>query len=150
MIYFEGLTPQQIDWLTNKASLTQQLRTFTQDKITHHLLYDDWGILDQNEEAWIRKMEWRLYDETWIAATVMIPATSITPETDALTRIGKRSIGDILFQDPQLTRSDFTFSKEVGHGWSRQSVFYFKQHPLIIREHFYRAFFDAVLVHEPC
>lgn len=144
MIIFEELTPTQMDWLTNRASLTERLRTFTHNKIVLHLLYDDWGMTDQNENAWIRRIEWRYYDEIWIAATTLIPEQSITENTNELTHIGERSIGDILFQDPTLTRSDFIFKKCGNNSWSRQSFFHFKQKPLFIIEHFYSAFLDAI------
>ena len=144
MTIFEGLTPTQIDWLTNKASLTERLRTFTQNKISLQLLYDDWGMTDQNEDAWIRRIEWRYYDEIWIAASVIIPEQSVTEDTNELTRVGERSIGDVLFQDPTLTRSDFIFKKWGNNSWSRHSIFHFKQKPLFVIEHFYSTFFDSI------
>lgn len=138
-----GLNPDQIDWLTDKNSLTQRLRTFTRDFIQLHILYDDWGMTESNQEAWIRRIEWKHGEDIWITATVIIPDTSITPETEELTRIGNRAIGEILFRDPTLTRSDFTFYKEKS-GWLRESVFYYKQKPIFISEYFHSLFLDVV------
>lgn len=143
MDIFEGLTAQQIDWLTSKESLTKRLRTFTHHKITLELLYDDWGIVDDNATAWIRRMEWRYDNQVWVVGTVIIPESSINAETTVLTQIGTKSIGDTLFQDPTLTRSDFSFSKLDNGMWSRQSTFYFMKQPLIITEKFTWEFFQA-------
>jgi chorismate lyase len=144
MHIFEALTPTQVEWLTSKESLTLRLRTFTKNKISLHLFYDDWGITDENTEAWIRRMEWRYFDEVWVAATVIIPEQSITEDTMELTRIGDRSIGDVLFQDPTLTRTDFVFNPLKNNVWSRHSIFHFKKKPISIIENFYPAFLDAV------
>ena len=144
MPIFEGLTSHQRDWLSSKESLTKRLRTVTQNKITHHLFYNDWGIVDQNTTAWIRRMEWRYENTTWVACTVMIPETSINEETQELLHTGEKSIGDTLFQDPTLTRSDFTFSKCNNNEWGRESIFYYKQQPIFLVEHFYAEFFDAI------
>lgn len=142
MTIFEGLTAAQQDWLTNKASLTQRLRTFTQGKISHHLLYNDWEKNDANA-AWVRCMEWRYKNHVWVACVVTIPKTSLNTETDMLLHIGENSIGDVLFQDPALTRSDFVFSK-IGDGWKRESIFHYKKQPIWLIENFKLEFFDAI------
>lgn len=140
---FEGLNAHQVDWLTSKESLTKRLHTFTQNNIALELLYDDWGMVDDNATAWIRRIEWRLDNQVWIAGTVVIPESSINADTNVLTHIGTKSIGDTLFQDPTLSRSDFSFSKLDDGAWSRQSTFYFMGQPLVIIEKFTREFFQA-------
>ncbi len=144
MIILEDLTRLQQDWLTSKESLTQRLRAFTHNKITHHLFYDDWGITDQNQEAWIRRMEWRYENEVWVSCIVVIPETSMTAETSELMHIGKRSIGDILFQDPTLTRSDFVFSVLENGNIKRTSTFYYKNHPIVLVENFFPEFLGKI------
>jgi len=144
MVIFEGLNARQIDWLTSKESLTKRLRAFTQNKIALELLYDDWGIVDENATAWIRRVEWRYENKVWVAGTVVIPESSINAETECLTQIGTKSIGDTLFQNPTLSRSDFSFTKLSDGEWSRQSTFYFMQQPLIIIEKFTQEFFQAI------
>lgn len=144
MDLFEDLTPQQRDWLTSKVSLTQRLRTFTQNKISHHLFYDDWGITDDDQEAWIRRMEWQYEDAVWMACTVIIPATSVTEKTQELTQIGKRAIGEVLFQDPTLTRTDFIFSDREEDGITRSSTFYYKNQPIFLIEKFFSEFLEKL------
>lgn len=138
MTIFKGLTTTQQDWLTSKESLTKRLRTFTHGKISHHLLYNDW-----EKNAWVRRMEWRHENSVWVACVVTIPKTSLNAETDALLHIGTRSIGEVLFQDSTLTRSDFIFSK-IHDGWKRDSIFYYKNQPILLVENFLPEFFDAI------
>lgn len=140
-------------WLNSKESLTRRLREFTHNQISHHLFYDDWGTasdqaimslnINPDAKTWIRKMEWRLGDAIWVACDVVIPASSITSETEILKRIGKNSIGDILFQDPTLQRSDFEFHIK-DNAVSRHSIFHFHGQPLLIIETFLPEFFRAI------
>ena len=140
-------------WLCSKESLTQRLREFTHNQISHHLFYDDWGIasdqavtsltITHDTKTWIRKMQWRLGDEIWVACDVVIPASSITSETAILKNIGGNSIGDILFQDPTLQRSDFEFFMS-DTTVTRHSIFYFHEQPLLVIETFLPAFFQAI------
>lgn len=140
-------------WLCSKESLTQRLREFTHNQISHYLFYDDWGIASHqavislniihDAKTWIRKMEWRLGDETWVACDVIIPASSITSKTKILKQIGKKSIGDTLFQDSTLRRSEFEYQVE-DNNLSRHSIFYFHEQPLLIIETFLPAFFHAI------
>ena len=149
------LTPTQRDWLTSPESLTKRLRHFTRNAITHHLFYDNWGdanpleygalAIDPSVKTWIRRMEWRLDNTTWVICSVVIPETSITDETEELKHIKQRSIGDILFQDNTLKRSEFTFIENANNQWTRHSIFYFKKQPLLVVENFQPAFFDATV-----
>lgn len=149
----QHLSETAYSWLTDSSSLTKRLRTFTHNEIEHHLFYDDWGIVDKtaygtlridtNQKTWIRRMEWRHKNNIWVACTVIIPESSITDETSELSHIGRRSIGDILFQDPTLKRSEF-FYQQSGKTVSRFSTFYFKQQPIGLIETFLPAFFQAI------
>ncbi|OGT44877.1 MAG: hypothetical protein A3E82_02895 [Gammaproteobacteria bacterium RIFCSPHIGHO2_12_FULL_38_11] len=142
------------DWLQSPQSLTKRLREFTHNKITHHLFYDGWGTadnlalaalsIDRTIKTWIRRMEWRYENEIWVPCSVIIPETSITDNTRELKNIKNQSIGDILFQDKKLMRTDFTFYKNSENNWTRHSIFYFKQQPLLIIENFLPPFFEKL------
>ena len=133
----QALPPAAQTWLTNTESLTKRLRLFTDNKIAHHLFFNDW---DSHRENWIRRMEWRYGDEIWVRCVVTIPRDSLI---DELKDINQRSIGEILFQDPGLTRSEFVFSRD-GETTTRTSTFHFKQKPIHLTEVFLPAFFDAL------
>lgn len=150
----EKISNTAFSWLGSKVSLTKRLREFTHNRIAHHLFYDDWDQLpdlaaltlnlDPQTKAWIRKMQWRLDNQVWVDCTVIIPESSITKKTEILQHIGTSSIGDTLFQDTTLTRSDFQFIQHGNTNWTRYSIFHFHEQPLIITETFLPDFFRAI------
>lgn len=148
------LTAREKDWVTNKASLTARLRQLTQNEIKLTVFYDNWGNPDTasrealkisaDEKTWVRRIEWHFKNNIWLTCHVVIPASSITLETHGLTLIGQGAIGDALFQDNTLQRSDFTFSKTSNNAITRHSILIYKKKPLLIVETFLPAFFEAI------
>lgn len=144
------------EWVTDKQSLTKKLRALTHNQIQLQLLYDNWGIasdaahtilnIPANEKTWIRKIEWCFKNQCWLSCEVIIPTSSLTKDTHELTQIGHGAIGEVLFKDPTLKRSDFTYQKE-SNGLTRYSIFCYKTRPLLIIETFQADFF-AVLRYE--
>lgn len=149
-----SLTLEQKSWLTDPRSLSKRLREHTQNHITFHLFYDSWGMVDnalrallaikQDEKTWIRNIEFRYDDVLWISAVVVIPESSITSDTSELSHVGKQAIGDLLFQDPTLTRGEFSFCEIAQMHFERHSIFHYKQKPLLIVETFFPAFFKRI------
>lgn len=139
------LSPIAWGWLSYKSSLTTRLREFTNQAITFHLLHEAWNTVD-NQLTWIRQIQWQLHQIGWIDATIFIPKSSINAETKCLLYSHERPIGEQLFQEPSLTRSDFDFFQPVQNSliWIRESVFQFKQQPLTLRETFLPLFFEAI------
>lgn len=131
------LPTNALDWLTCKDSLTKRLRDHTQNNIEFCLLYNDW---DADQLCWIREMEWRFEGQTWMHCVVTIPKDSFI---DELQQVGHRPIGEILFAEPSLTRSDFLYQERQNH-YTRKSTFHFKEKPLDIIETFYPAFFESL------
>ncbi len=139
------LTATAWGWLSYKPSLTKRLREFTDNKITLHLIHEDWEVIDNNP-SWIRKIQWRLHNSCWIEANLQIPKTSINAETQCLLNTHKRPIGEQLFTEPSLQRSEFEFFQILNYPntWIRQSIFHFKQQPLTLKETFFPPFFKAI------
>lgn len=134
----ESLSPLQSEWLQHSGSLTHRLRKLTNNKIEHHLLFNDW----ENDQrlCWIRKMEWRYEGEVWFYCVVSLPKEALVND---LEDIGRRSIGDILFADPDLKRSEFLTQKYEGY-YSRRSIFLYQGHEIEIVEVFFPEFFEFV------
>ena len=129
------------DWLTDKTSLTKRLKQFTQNKINFCLI-QDWQL--QNTQ-YSRKIEWRLNSDLWIKANLLLPQKSVNQDTKHLLEINTKPIGEILFEDPSLTRTDFLFHQESDLIWTRESIFYFKEQPITLIETFYSDFFKALI-----
>ena len=152
----EHLTALEKSWVTNTASLTTRLRQLTHNEIKLELFYDNWGDADTSsrealkinpdEKTWIRHIEWRYNTIAWLSCDVVIPNSSITSETEELKLIGKGSIGDTLFKDKTLQRSDFSFFKTDENTITRHSVLLYKGQPLLVIETFLPAFFEAIRV----
>ncbi len=150
---FKKLSPTAKEWLFYRKSLTERLVKYIPD-ITFHVISDVENTfadsaaqkaLDITPETKtrIRKIEWCLNEKTLIEATVAIPHASITPETNVLSTIGNMPIGKVLFTDPDLKRSDFVFYFEKNK-WIRESIFTFKNKPLMVREIFLPSFFLTI------
>lgn len=132
-----SLSDIALSWLTDKTSLTKRLRDHTNNTIEFCLLFNGW---DSNQENWMRRMEWRYQGETWLYCVITIPKDSLI---DELQNVGNRPIGEILFAEPSLQRSDFLYQEKENH-ISRKSVFHFKGKSFELVETFFPAFFSVM------
>jgi len=159
-------TPEQWEWLNSADSLTARLRHFTDHQTSMELLYAGWGEALPEEKAafsetlsavWIRQIIHQYRQIPWIWARVIIPEHTL--QTTGLDGGTPHPIGDILFQDPNLTRTDLMFARlTIRHPYyqqirqylspkttqvcARRSMLWFHQQPLLINEVFLPAFFD--------
>src|SRR3990167_7418496 len=134
------LSENAMQWLMDKSSLTKRLKKATQNKI-HFCLIQDWQL---ENSKYNRMIEWQLEGIRWIQAKSFIPENSINEHTKALFEVNTRPIGEILFDDPNLKRTDFLLCEESDLTWTRRSIFDFKGQPLILIETFYPAFFAGI------
>lgn len=140
-----NLTEWQWHWLSNRGSLTQKLREYTHGIICLCLQSEAWQIpleeecaflaVDEHEHALIREIEWQYQQQTWIKGRVIIPKLTTLDQGEILTKIGEQSLGDILFTDPNLKRSEFYFQQNEMTA-TRRSIFNFYQKPLLVEEQF--------------
>lgn len=136
------VSPKAFDWLSFKPSLTNRLRAFTNNRITFQVISEGWST-DTKEKIWQRKIRWVMDGNCWIEADLTIPHSSINTETQCLLATHERPIGEQLFQEPSLKRSDFLYFKADGF-WIRESVFHYKNQPITLKETFFPAFFNAI------
>ncbi len=129
------------DWLCDKSSLTKRLKQFTKNKISFCLM-QDWRL---ENLTYSRMIEWRLDNNLWIKANLLLPKKSVNQDTKHLLEINTKPIGEILFEDLNLSRTDFLFHQESDLIWTRESTFCFKKQPIILIETFYPDFFKAII-----
>ncbi len=156
-------TEHERAWLTDEGSLTQRLRAVTHGKIEHRIFQEGLDIPENNEcqflnipertETYVREIDWWHASKLWVAARVIIPKETARGHDHPLRTIGKRSLGDILFANPNVDRGDFEFAqltrahvlfhraelyvpKSLSFIWARRSLFYFDEAPLLICEIF--------------
>ena len=87
--------------------------------------------------CWKREVKLMVDNECWVRGTTWIPLTSLQGAARQLLTLKNRPLGDVLFRDPHLQRSEFIFDAD---GQTRTSMFYFFGQPLAVRENFANAF----------
>lgn len=148
--------------LGHRGSLTEYLRNITNNTIQHCLLSANWGHatamerqalnLNSNDRTWVRRIEWRHNKNLWVHARAIFPEETIKATGSSISGLGVQSLGEVIFKDPNLERSPFTFSlleKEsplfplipaLAHSnetiWARRSTLHFQKHPILITEVF--------------
>lgn len=156
-------------WLLDAGSLTQRLRQLTHDSIVFDVRQNDWGQPTEEErlvlqvpgaqEAWLREIDWVHQGELWVKGRVVIPRSSFTDEGERLRTVGERPIGEILFSDQGLKRTDFDLAlldsdhfyhqlacqnvlESFPQLWARRSIFHFYGKPLLVSEIFFPRIFE--------
>lgn len=105
-------------WLTHTGSLTQRLREVTKGQIEHRIYHESMETPEADEcdalgltvktQSHLREIDWWYGGALLIAARVVIPFHESLPSL--LAKIGKRSLGDVLFSDSTSTRRDLEFA----------------------------------------
>lgn len=143
--------PQQVcaqAWLSTSRSLTQLLKQLAAPMPVQHQLSElgwlqvteqeqtVWSQLTLGQRLWRRAIEFSVQQQPWLRARVLIPKTSLSGAAGiALQYCGARSLGSVLFQDPQLLRQS-VFCAAQGDWLTRHSLCYFYGKPLLITESF--------------
>ncbi len=154
-------------WLNTEGSLTAQLRSLDPSLEVHILseqlerpLANESQSLNMkpNELAWVRCVLLKGGGENWIYARTVIPHFSDTNPWAFLQTMGNKPLGEVLFQDKNIQRTPFTFSRQAltiwpyltNHlsvnihtkiGYARRSVFQQQQNSLLLTEVFLPCFF---------
>lgn len=141
----DHLSDSQWAWLSHRGSLTQKLREMHSQKIHLDLKSEAWQLpqkeeakllgIEPGEPTLIREINWLFHNKPWIKARVIIPKSSTLGPGHELTKIGCRSLGDILFLDPHLKRSEFLFCDQEEY-FSRRSIFHYYGKPILVQEDF--------------
>lgn len=138
------------DWLTDTGSLSKRLRYVTRGEIQHQLQQEGWEVaatdeyaalgVAQEERVWLRHIAWMQADREWVRARVVIPSSSMQGPAAVLAELHDKSLGDVIFTSNTLQRSPFEFCciKDASGllQWTRRSIFYFHQQPLLVAETF--------------
>lgn len=151
-------SPEVQDILTETGSITQRLRLQCPD-LTVQILDEQWALpliqerlaldLPAAQKAWIRTVKLKCQQQTLLYARTVIPNCVAGNPWFALKQLGAKPLGEVLFQQQKLSRTEFKFAclkrqplpkLEASHAYGRQSCFYKNQQPLLLTE----VFFDDV------
>lgn len=119
-------SPEARCWLSERGSLTLRLRQHYPELAVRvlgegasRLLPDEAQrlCLAPGSPAWVREVTLHASGLELVAARSAIPHWSPDNPWHEVQRLGTRALGELLFNDPVLERSDFEFM--LGVGWRR-------------------------------
>jgi chorismate-pyruvate lyase len=139
-------------WLMTSRSLTDLLTRLARPQALEHNLsalgwltvgvneQEIWPDLNVGQRLWQRVVHFKVQDQPWLHAHVLIPESSLCKaEGLALQYCGARSLGFVLFQDPHVSREpvSYGYHENGDELWlTRHSQHSFFSKPLFISESF--------------
>lgn len=143
-------------WLLDPASLTQKLIDYSQDNFQVQVLAEsmvkplpseaellDVGI---DELTWQREVLLLCHDVPCVYARTIIPQESFETVFTPVANLGNRSLGQLLFSDPQVARGELQVAKRVNEYvpqleglhpvCGRRSIFSLDGHQALVTEIF--------------
>lgn len=145
------------EWLLDAGSLTRRLVAVSGGDFRVQLLRQGFlpalpmerTELDLATREWpfVREVLLRCHDQPWVFARTLIPRPTLQGRARALTHLGVKPLGAVLFSDPQVRRGPIAVARlaparlglAMGNDtpiWGRRSVFYLSGLPLLVSEYF--------------
>lgn len=165
--------PVLAQWLFDQDSLTQRLRQLSHDRFHVLPLQEGWQILRADEclalncapqsVGWVREVFLYGKDQPWVYARSVASQAALKQSGFDLTQLGRRSLGELLFSDPEFKRGPFeicTLDQQrlpavvAQHSqadtplWARRSCFNTPRISILVAEAFLPAFWRT-LDHRP-
>jgi chorismate--pyruvate lyase len=116
----QGLEPKRQFWLTQQESTTKILRTIYQENaLDIKVCYADWSqpnnmeldyLQTEPQECWLRETILYIHNKPWMWARTIIPKLALQTFNIDLTKIDKTPLGSVIFHEPGLARSEFSYS----------------------------------------
>lgn len=159
----QSLPPALRDWLTDRGSLTHQLRQVCQQSFSVSLLQNGWQppfpdeslLLGQRLGQWMFSREVHLLDgdKAEIYARTLVPRDTYRAMRARFETLGSRPLGEMLFNAPSLRRGPIEvaclqpgqvlFQLAAQHLeeapeqlWARRSCFYLADKLMLVNEIF--------------
>ncbi|MDP2559562.1 chorismate lyase [Psychrobium sp. 1_MG-2023] len=154
------LNPKLHEWLFDKSSLTARLSEDT-TRFQVQVLREGIAKLAPHEQSFFatdtnmhsREVILICDGVPQVYARTLIPEETLAYADHQLAKLGATSLGAVLFQSPEMTRSDIeatyfnpdsalhTLSQQLGQPtqkrlWARRSIFKLATHPLMVAEYF--------------
>jgi len=158
-----GVSAALLDWLLDPTSLTRRLQRSCAGPFRVQPLAQYWqrpllneaqalGVLP-HERCFVREVHLLCDDRPWVFARTVIPVRTLTGSRRRLSRLGKKSLGAVLFSDPSMVRSGIEIAPlYLGQPlfarataglpqppqtiWGRRSAFFLHHQPLLVSEIF--------------
>lgn len=156
-----SLKPSLLDWLLDPSSLTARLKTHCNQfrvevlgqQITQCTKEEANSDIIAGEDVLVREVLLYCDDIPQVFARSLLPLRSLTGEEKKLAELGEQSLGQVLFNKPNLIRKRIEVSEfnplssisplidSLGLNyesslWGRRSVFILKNKPIMVAEVF--------------
>ena len=164
-----GGTPAQMPenlgpWLIDNGSLTRKLVALSKDQFKVQVLRQELATpgaaeanalkMIQQTPVMIREVVLKGRGRPWVFARSILPMTTMTGRLAGLRTLSNQPLGELLFQDPSMTREPLeaaclparilSVPAALAAGdeplWARRSVFFLDQKPLLVSEVFLSEF----------
>ncbi|CAN0481919.1 unnamed protein product [Discosporangium mesarthrocarpum] len=135
-------------WLTHPGSLTHQLKLTSGDdfrvqvlaegelQLANAVLRGEFGPLAADHPFWSRKVLLQGKGQDWVQAHTLLPGHSqLSPLVEVMS-LGRKPLGEFLFNHPLLTRSHLHITRSSAGVWGRKSLFFLYRKPIMVAEFF--------------
>jgi chorismate--pyruvate lyase len=151
-------------WLIDDGSLTRKLVALSKDQFEVQVLRQEVATpgaaeanalkMTQQTPVMIREVVLKGRGRPWVFARSILPMTTMTGRLAGLRTLSNQPLGELLFQDPSMTREPLeaaclparilSVPAALAAGdeplWARRSVFFLDQKPLLVSEVFLSEF----------
>ena len=151
-------------WLIDNGSLTRKLVALSKDQFEVQVLRQELATpgaaeanalkMTQQTPVMIREVVLKGRGRPWVFARSILPMTTMTGRLAGLRTLSNQPLGELLFQDPSMTREPLeaaclparilSVPAALAAGdeplWARRSVFFLDQKPLLVSEVFLSEF----------
>ena len=151
-------------WLIDEGSLTRKLVALSKDQFEVQVLRQEVATpgaaeanalkMTQQTPVMIREVVLKGRGRPWVFARSILPMTTMTGRLAGLRTLSNQPLGELLFQDPSMTREPLeaaclparilSVPAALAAGdeplWARRSVFFLDQKPLLVSEVFLSEF----------
>ena len=135
-------------WLLDSGSLTARLKVLSAGGCSVEVIDELWTSLPDREfrlrfgpiapdhPFWSRRVILSGNGEPWVLAHTLIPEHALGDDLGQLVRLGDKPLGEYLFNQAGLTRSDIEINKIDEQSWGRRSWFFLNSKPILVTEYF--------------
>ena len=151
-------------WLIDNGSLTRKLVALSKDQFEVQVVRQEVATPDaaeanalkmtQQTPVMIREVVLKGRGRPWVFARSILPMTTMTGRLTGLRTLSNQPLGELLFQDPSMTREPLeaaclparilSVPAALAAGdeplWARRSVFFLDRKPLLVSEVFLSEF----------
>ena len=154
----EGVPRDVFAVLQDQASLTARLKHISQGDFSVEVIEEGWVQLSNPEllaefapvtaahRFWSRHVVLHGNGQPWVLAHSLLPEHAIFSPLRKVMDLNEEPLGQFLFQNPDLRRTNLELVKSRESLWGRRSLFYLHNKPIMVAEFFVPEFPFGVAV----